>query len=71
MDRVTQIPDKKMQTIQLKAACAAIGYKSYYWSTDKLLKTMGWLSIEKTNNFHNSKIGSPDFASIYTRSTIP
>ena len=38
---------KKMQSIQLAAARAVIGYKSYYWSKDKLLKTMDWLSIDK------------------------
>ena len=38
---------KKMQTVQLTAARAVIGYKAYYWSTGKLLKTMGWLSTEK------------------------
>ena len=38
---------KKMQSIQLNAARAVIGYKAYYWSTTKLLKTMGWLTTEK------------------------
>ena len=38
---------KKMQSIHLTAARAVIGYKSYYWSTEKLLRAMGWLPIEK------------------------
>ena len=47
---------KKMQTIKLKAARAAIRYKSYYWSTDKLLTKMGWLPIEKLLTLGTAKM---------------
>ena len=47
---------KKMQTVQLNAARAAIGYKSHYWSTGKLLATMGWLSIEKLLTLSTAKM---------------
>ena len=45
-----------MQTIQLTAARAAIGYKSYYWSTNKLLTKMGWLPNEKLLTLGTAKM---------------
>ena len=36
---------KAIQVQQLKAARFVCGYNSFYWSTHKLLKTCGWLSI--------------------------
>lgn len=36
-----------LQVQQLKAARVVCGYKSYYWSTAKLLNTCGWLSIKQ------------------------
>ena len=48
---------KKIQSTQLSAARAAIGFKSYYWSTDKLLKYMGWLSIDKLLTLTSAKLG--------------
>ena len=47
---------KKMQSVQLSAARAAIGYKAYYWSTEKLLKHMGWLPIEKLLTLYTVKL---------------
>ena len=47
---------KKMQSVQLSAARAAIGYKAYYWSTDKLLQKMGWLPIEKLLTLYTVKL---------------
>ena len=36
-----------IQVQQLKAARFVCGYKSYYWSTQKLLNTCGWLSVKQ------------------------
>ena len=36
-----------IQVQQLKAARFVCGYNSYYWSTQKLLHTCGWLSIKQ------------------------
>ena len=36
-----------IQVQQLKAARFMCGYKSYYWSTQKLLNTCGWLSVKQ------------------------
>ena len=36
-----------IQVQQLKAARFVCGYNSYYWSTQKLLNTCGWLSIKQ------------------------
>ena len=38
---------KALQVQQLKAARAVCGYRSFYWSTSKLLSTCGWLSIHQ------------------------
>ena len=47
---------KKMKPVQLSAARAAIGHHSYYWSTNQLLRTMGWLSIEKLLTLRTAKL---------------
>ena len=47
---------KKLQSVQLSAARAAIGPKSQYWSKDKLLKNMGWLSIENLLTLTTAKL---------------
>ena len=36
-----------IQVQQLKAARFVCGYKSFYWSTQKLLNTCGWLSVKQ------------------------
>ena len=36
-----------LQVQQLNAARCVCGYKSYFWSTSKLLETCGWLSIKQ------------------------
>ena len=36
-----------LQVQQLNAARTVCGYKSYYWSTSKLLNACGWLSIKQ------------------------
>ena len=36
-----------LQVQQLNAARTVCGYKSYYWSTTKLLNTCGWLSVRQ------------------------
>ena len=36
-----------LQVQQLNAAHCVCGYKSYYWSTAKLLNTCGWLSVKQ------------------------
>ena len=38
---------KALQVQQLKAARAVCGYRSYYWSTRRLLSTCGWLSVNQ------------------------
>ena len=38
---------KALQVHQLTAACAVCGYRSFYWSTTKLLSTFGWLSVNQ------------------------
>ena len=38
---------KAIQVQQLKAARFVCGYSSYYWSTQKLLQTCGWLSVKQ------------------------
>ena len=38
---------KALQIQQLTAARAVCGYSSYYWSTSKLLKKCGWLSVNQ------------------------
>ena len=42
---------KKLQSLQLEMARMVIGPKSFRWSTNKLLSTMGWLSIKQTLAF--------------------
>ena len=46
---------KAIQVQQLKAARFVCGYNSFYWSTHKLLKTCGWLSI-KQQEFYSSTL---------------
>jgi hypothetical protein len=38
---------KALQVQQLNAARAVCGYKSYYWSREKLLRTCGWCSVNQ------------------------
>ena len=38
---------RAVQVQQLKAARFVCGYGSYYWSTQKLLQTCGWLSVKQ------------------------
>ena len=38
---------KALQVQQLKAARAVCGYRSFYWSTRRLLSTCGWLSVNQ------------------------
>jgi hypothetical protein len=38
---------RALQVQQLTAARAVCGYRSYYWSTAKLLSTCGWLSVNQ------------------------
>ena len=38
---------KALQVTQLNAARAVCGYRSYYWSTKRLLKTCNWLSVNQ------------------------
>jgi hypothetical protein len=38
---------RALQVQQLTAARAVCGYKSYFWSTTKLLATCGWLSVNQ------------------------
>ena len=38
---------KALQVQQLTAARAVCGYRSFYWSTTKLLSTCGWLSVNQ------------------------
>ena len=44
-----------LQVQQLKAARFVCGYKSYYWSTKKLLNTCGWLYV-KQQEFHSTTL---------------
>ena len=44
-----------LQVQQPKAARFVCGYKSYYWSTKKLLNTCGWLSI-KQQEFYSTTV---------------
>ena len=44
-----------LQVQQLKAARFVCGYKSYYWSTKKLLNTCGWLSV-KQQEFYSTTL---------------
>ena len=44
-----------IQVQQLKAARFVCGYGSYYWSTTKLLKTCGWLSV-KQQEFYSTTL---------------
>jgi hypothetical protein len=44
-----------VQVQQLKAARFVCGYGSYYWSTTKLLKTCGWLSV-KQQEFYSTTL---------------
>ena len=44
-----------MQVQQLKAARFVCGYRSYYWSTKKLLNTCGWLSV-KQQEFYSTTL---------------
>ena len=46
---------RAIQVQQLKAARFVCGYGSYYWSTQKLLKTCGWLSV-KQQEFHSTTL---------------
>ena len=46
---------KAIQVQQLKAARFVCGYNSFYWSTHKLLKTCGWLSIRQ-QEFYSSTL---------------
>ena len=46
---------KAIQVQQLKAARFVCGYSSFYWSTHKLLKTCGWLSIRQ-QEFYSSTL---------------
>ena len=43
-----------LQVQQLKAARFVCGYSSYYWSTQKLLKTCGWLSVNQQEFYATS-----------------
>ena len=38
---------RALQVQQLKAARFVCGYSSFYWSSEKLLKTCGWLSVRQ------------------------
>ena len=38
---------RALQVQQLTAARAVCGYRSYFWSTTKLLSTCGWLSVNQ------------------------
>ena len=38
---------RAVQVQQLKAARFVCGYSSFYWSTEKLLQTCGWLSVRQ------------------------
>jgi hypothetical protein len=38
---------KKLQSAQLESARVAIGHRSKWWSTSRLLNEMGWLSVSK------------------------
>lgn len=38
---------KSIQVQQLKAARFVCGYSSFYWSTEKLLRACGWLSVRQ------------------------
>ena len=46
---------KAIQVQQLKGARFVCGYRSFYWSTEKLLKTCGWLSV-KQQEFHSTTL---------------
>ena len=46
---------RAVQVQQLKAARFVCGYSSYFWSTQKLLKTCGWLSV-KQQEFHSTTL---------------
>ena len=43
-----------IQVQQLKAARFVCGYRSFYWSTQKLLKTCGWLSVRQQEFYSTS-----------------
>ena len=45
---------KALQVQQLKAARFVCGYSSFYWSTHKLLKTCGWLSIRQQEYYSST-----------------
>ena len=38
---------RALQVQQLKETRVVCGYSSYYWSTEKLLQTFGWLSVKQ------------------------
>ena len=38
---------RALQVQQLKAARFVCGYSSFYWSSERLLKTCGWLSVRQ------------------------
>ena len=43
-----------IQVQQLKAARFVCGFRSYYWSTQKLLKTCNWLSVKQQEFYSTS-----------------
>ena len=43
-----------IQVQLLKAARFVCGYRSFYWSTQKLLKTCGWLSVKQQEFYSTS-----------------
>ena len=45
---------RAIQVQQLKAARFVCGYRSYYWSTQKLLQTCGWLSVNQQEFYSTS-----------------
>ena len=46
---------RALQVQQLKAARFVCGYSSYYWSTEKLLQSCGWLSV-KQQEFYSTTL---------------
>ena len=47
---------RKIQTLQLSTARAAIGYRAQFWSINQLLRKMGWLSIDKLLSLTTAKL---------------